>query len=325
MLVLSAEDVTVCLSMETAIEGMHRAYAACTSGDAEMPQRTVIPLDASPNLAIFMPVHIKGSSEVVLKSVMFSPNNERLGLPAIQATVQVFDTATGTPVALIEGSELTAIRTAAGGGASMELLARKESHSLAMLGSGTQARAGIEAACCARDIEVIRLFSPTYGNAQRLADRLSEKDWCPEIHVVGSSREAVSDADIIWTATTSMSPTFPNESVKPGTHIVGVGSFQTSMVEIPPTLLGRGTVFVDHTDACWAEAGEVIAARSEGLIRSEDVRELGEVVLGHHQGRSSDDEITIFKSVGIACQDAVASSLVVAAAKRLHIGTTIDI
>ena len=95
MLVLSAEDVTVCLSMETAIEGMHHAYAACTSGDAEMPLRTVIPLSASPNLAIFMPVHIKDSSEVALKSVMFSPNNERLGLPAIQATVQVFDAATG--------------------------------------------------------------------------------------------------------------------------------------------------------------------------------------------------------------------------------------
>jgi ornithine cyclodeaminase/alanine dehydrogenase-like protein (mu-crystallin family) len=96
------------------------------------------------------------------------------------------------------------------------------------------------------------------------------------------------------------------------------------MVEIPPTLLARASVFVDHTDACWAEAGEVIVARSEGLIRSEDVRELGEVVLGVHQGRSNQDEVTIFKSVGIACQDAVASSLVVAAAKRLGVGTTID-
>lgn len=325
MLILSAEDVAMCLPMKTAIEGMHRAYAACTSGDAEMPQRTVIPLGAASDLAIFMPVHIKGSSEVALKSVTFLPNNERLGLPVIQAMVQVFDASTGSPVALIHGGQLTAIRTAAGGGASMELLAREESRSLAMLGSGTQARAGIEAACCARDIEVVQLFSPTDGNAQRLADRLREEDWCPEIRVVASPREAVLDADVIWTATTSLSPTFPREYVKPGTHIVGVGSFQASMVEIDPVLLGSASVFVDHTDACWAEAGEVIVARSEGLIQSKDVRELGEVVLGHHRGRSNQHEVTVFKSVGIACQDAVASSLAVAAAKRLHIGATMEI
>ncbi len=325
MLVLSAQDVAASLPMKGAIEGMHRAYAACTNGDAEMPQRTVISLGAASNLAIFMPAHITGSSEVSLKSVTFSPNNEQLGLPVVQAMVQVFDVSTGTPVALIDGGELTAIRTAAGGGASMELLAREESRSLAMLGSGTQARAGIEAACCARDIEVVRLFSPTKGNAQRLADQLQQNNWCPEIHVVDNPHQAVLDADVIWTATTSVSPTFSGESVKPGAHIVGVGSFQPSMIEIDPVLLGSASIFVDETEACWAEAGEIIAARAEGRIQSAQVRELGEVVLGRHAGRSSQTELTVFKSVGVASQDAVASSLVLEAATRLHLGTRVNI
>ena len=325
MLVLSAEDVTKCLPMKAAIAGMHHAYAACTNGDADMPQRTVMQLGATSNLAIFMPVHIKGFSELALKSVTFSPNNEQLALPVIQAIVQVFDASTGTPVALIDGRQLTAIRTAAGGGASVELLAREESRSLAMLGSGVQARAGIEAACCAREIEVVRLFSPTKGNAQRLAGLLSEKEWCPDIQVVENPDDAVSDADIVWTATTATSPTFSRESVKAGAHIVGIGSFQPSMVEIDPALLGSASIFIDDTEACWAEAGEVIAARDDGLIQVADVTELGEVVLGRHPGRSSQNELTVFKSVGVACQDAVASSSVLEAAQRLGLGTTVDI
>ena len=236
MLILTGSEIDQCLPMADAITGMKQAFAAASSGAADMPNRTVIPVGDDSDLAIFMPAHIKDSSTASVKSLTFLPDNENYGLPIIQAVVLVFDVSTGSPVALMDGSRLTAIRTAAGGGASVDLLARKDSASLAMLGSGIQARAGIEAACAVRDISSVRLYSPTPGNAQKLADDLFETRWCPEIQVVSDPDQAVGDADIVWTATTSSTPTFSRASVAPGTHIVGIGSFQPSMIEIEPSI-----------------------------------------------------------------------------------------
>ncbi|MEC7827285.1 MAG: ornithine cyclodeaminase family protein [Actinomycetota bacterium] len=325
MLILSGHEIDQCLPMADAISGMKQAFAASSAGSAEMPNRSVIPVGDDSDLAIFMPAHIKDSSTVSVKSLTFLPDNESSGLPIIQAVVLIFDVSTGSPVALMDGSRLTAIRTAAGGGASVDLLARKDSTSLAMLGSGKQARAGIEAACAVRDINSIRLYSPTPGNAQKLADDLFEAKWCPEIDVVADPDEAVVDADIVWTATTSSTPTFSQASVAPGTHIVGIGSFQPSMIEIEPSILNLASIFIDQSEACWSEAGEIISARAQGLLNVDEVVEVGEIVLGLHPGRVDDEEITVFKSVGIAAQDAVASSIALDTAKSQGVGTTVSI
>ena len=165
----------------------------------------------------------------------------------------------------------------------------------------------------------------TPGNAQKLADDLFETQWCPEIHVVSDPDQAVRDADIVWTATTSSTPTFSRASVALGTHIVGIGSFQPSMIEIEPSILTSASVFIDQSDACWSEAGEIISARAQGLLDVEQVIELGEVVLELHPGRTNDEEVTVFKSVGIAAQDAVASSIALDAAINRGIGTTVSI
>ncbi|MBM36347.1 MAG: ornithine cyclodeaminase [Acidimicrobiaceae bacterium] len=324
MLILSGHDIDECLPMEVAIAAMREAFAAVSSNDIEMPERVSIPLGDGSKLALFMPAYVKNSSSVSVKSVTFIPDNGSRGLPSVQSIVQVFDSLTGSPVALIDGSRLTAIRTAAAGGASVQLLARANSHSLAMLGSGTQARAGIEAACNARDIQSIRLFSPTEANARKLADDLSRHEWCPAVRVTSDPDEAVRGADIVWTATTSSVPTFSETSIIPGTHIVGVGSFQPSMIEISPSLFKSASIFVDQVDACWSEAGEVIAARAAGFIDPDDVHELGAVELGDHPGRDHDDEVTIFKSVGIAIQDAVASTIALDAARSRGVGVTVS-
>ena len=325
MLILTGSEIDQCLPMADAITGMKQAFAAASSGAADMPNRTVIPVGDDSDLVIFMPAHIKDSSTASVKSLTFLPDNENYGLPIIQAVVLVFDVSTGSPVALMEGARLTAIRTAAGGGASVDLLARKDSASLAMLGSGIQARAGIEAACAVRDISSVRLYSPTPGNAQKRADDLFETQWCPEIQVVSDPDQAVGDADIVWTATTSSTPTFSRASVAPGTHIVGIGSFQPSMIEIEPSIFTSASVFIDQSDACWSEAGEIISALAQGLLDVEQVIELGEIVLELHPGRINDEEITVFKSVGIAAQDAVASSIALDTAIDRGIGTTVSI
>ena len=325
MLILSGHEIDQCLPMAAAINGMKQAFAASTAGEGELPNRTIVALGDTSDLAIFMPSHMKNLSRTSIKSLTFLPENGRKGLPVVHAVVVVFDSVSGSPLALIEGSRLTAIRTAAGGGASVDLLARKDSVSLAMLGSGTQAKAGIEAACAVREIKLVRLYSPTPGNAEALADELSQASWCPEIRVVADPDEAVRTADIIWTATTSLTPTFSAASVAPGAHIVGIGSFQPSMVEIEPSILNKGTVFVDQMEASWSEAGEMIAARSQGLLDFEEVTELGEIVLGLHPGRADDHEITVFKSVGIAAQDAMASSIALDAAEIHGLGTTVQL
>ena len=325
MLILSGYEIDQCLPMADAITGMKEAFAASSAGTAEMPNRTVIPIGKDSDLAIFMPAHIKDSSTASVKSLTFLPDNESCDLPIIQAVVLVFDVSTGSPVALMDGSRLTAIRTAAGGGASVDLLARKDSTSLAMLGSGKQARAGIEAACAVRDIKSIRLYSPTPGNAQKLADDLFKAKWCPGIQVVNNPDQAVGGADIVWTATTSSTPTFSQASVAPGTHIVGIGSFQPSMIEIEPSILNLASIFIDQSEACWSEAGEIISARAQGLVDVDEVVELGEIILGLHPGRANDEEITVFKSVGIAAQDAVASSIALDTAKTQGVGTTVSI
>ena len=325
MLILSGQDVDECLPIGAAVAGMREAFAAVSANRVELPERTLITLGDGSQLALFMPAYVKNSSFVTVKSVTVFPENESHGLPSVQSIVQVLDASTGSPVALIDGTRLTAIRTAAGGAASVELLAREESSSLAMIGSGTQARAGIKAACHVRAIDVIRLFSRNEGNARQLADEFSRYDWCPRIQVTTDPDEATRDADIVWTATNSYIPTFSETSIAPGTHIVGVGSFQPSMVEIPPFLFKTASIFVDQIEACWSEAGEVITARAEGHINSEDVFELGEVQLGNHPGRRSDQQVTIFKSVGIAIQDAIASSIAVDAARTRGVGTMVSL
>ena len=325
MLILSGQDVDECLSMGAAVAGMHDAFAAVTADRVELPNRTLISLGNSSQLALFMPAYVRNSPFVTLKSVTVTPENESRGLPSVQSVVQVLDASNGSPVALIDGTRLTAIRTAAGGAASVELLARKDSRSLAMLGSGIQARAGIEAVCHVRDIESIRLFSRSEDNARRLAQDFAQHEWCPTIDVTTDPNEATRNADIVWTATNSSTPTFSETSIAPGTHIVGVGSFQPSMIEISPLLFKSASIFVDQIEACWSEAGEVIAARAGGLIDTEDVRELGEIELGDHPGRKNDQELTIFKSVGIAIQDAIASSIAVEAALARGVGMMVSL
>tara|TARA_Y100000746_G_scaffold216988_1_gene212375 strand:+ start:2927 stop:3904 length:978 start_codon:yes stop_codon:yes gene_type:complete len=321
MLILSAQDVDTCLPMKTAIEGMRHAFAASSAGELQMPDRSSVTLNSPSSLALFMPAHIKDSPIVSVKTVTVVPTNRVASLPIVQSVVVAFDASTGSPVALLDGSRLTAIRTAAGGGVSVDLLSRQDSTTLAVMGSGTQAKAGIEAVCSVRNISKIQVFSPTQENAEKLVEEASRTRWCPSIEVVADPDTAVRNADIVWTATDSAEPTFSRESLQHGTHVVGIGSFQPSMIEIEPSLFTSASIFVDQLDACWAEAGEVIAARSQGLISPNDVEELGNVILGRTQGRTSSDEITIFKSVGIAAQDAVASQLALSAAKELGVGT----
>ncbi len=321
MLILSADDVRRALPMASAIEAMKSAYLAVSTGGATMPPRTALSVGSHNEIALFMPAHIASIGALTVKAATVFPRNVSEGRPVIQGAVQVLDDQTGEIVGLLEGSSLTGIRTAAGGGASVDALARADSTVLAMIGTGIQARTGVEAVCAVREISEIRAYGRNRENLMQFCTDIA--GFADRIVASDSPSAAVRDADIVYTATTSATPTFPGADIGPGTHIVGVGSFKPSMIEMDQATIAQATVFVDQTEACWDEAGELIAARSAGIL--DQVIELGSVLDGTHPGRTSDAEITLFKSVGLAAQDAAAAHQAFVSAQAMGLGTEIDL
>ena len=325
--ILSSADVRQALPMKAAIEGMKQAFAQLTAGTADVPLRTRLPIPNQDGVAIFMPAYAAQSNALAVKIVSVFPHNSerKPSLPMIHAAVLVLDEATGRPVAMLEGATLTAIRTGAGGGASADLLARPDSHILGLLGAGVQARAGLEAVCTVRPIELVRVYSTNRAHVQALVDEMAGRGPVPRhIEVVDSPRAAVQGADIVYTATTSAVPTFDGRDLAPGAHVIGVGSYTPTMQEVDVTTIKQALVVVDSRQSAWAEAGELIMARDQGAIRESHIHaELGEIVLGQKHGRLFREQITFFKSVGVAVQDAVAASMALRTAETLGLGTAV--
>ena len=328
MLLLTAEDVRKALPMNEAIEAMKNAYAALSSGTAIVPLRTRLPIPQSEALSLFMPafVHSQEGDALAIKVVSLFPTNPARGLAYIQAAVLAFDPETGRAIALLEGSSLTAIRTGAAGGAAIDLLARPESKIAAIFGAGAQGRTQLEAACTARQIESAFIFDGNAAKAEAFAAEMKGKGLItPDIRVAPSAREAIENADIICTATTSSKPVFDDKDIKPGTHISAVGSYTPDMQEVPAETLLRAKIFVDSRSASLEEAGDLIQPMQAGFFDETHIcGELGEVVLGQLPGRGSQEEITYFKSVGIAVQDAMAAQVALSNARKMNIGTEVD-
>lgn len=326
MLVLNADEVRYCLPMRETIEAMKQAYAALSAGKAVVPLRLRLPVERNGGLSLFMPAFVDGAEAQALavKVVSLFDRNPARGLDFIQAAVLMLNPLTGAIEALLEGSSLTAIRTGAGAGAATDLLARKEAKTLAIFGAGKQARTQLEAACTVRRIKTVWVYDLNTLQAQELIADLAGKDPVPNnLRLAGSPNEAVQNADIISTATTSPSPVFPDSSVKPGTHINAIGAYTPQTAEVPEETVARARVFVDSLSACKAEAGEIVQPLAKGLIHEEEIGELGKLINGQAQGRTSDEQVTLFKSVGVAVQDAFAGQLALTNARKLGIGTEV--
>lgn len=325
MLILNAAEVSKALPMSEAIEAMKNAYAALSSGTAIVPLRTRLSIPGSEALSLFMPAYVRSADDqaLAIKVVSLFPGNLARGLAYIQAAVLVFDPETGRALALLEGSSLTAIRTGAAGGAAIDLLARKESKIVAIFGAGTQGRTQLEAACSARKIETAFIFDADTEKARTFADEMEVL--IKDIRVAQSAKEAIEHADIICTATTSTKPVFDDRDLRAGTHISAVGSYTPEMQEVPAETLQRARIFVDARAAVLEEAGDIIQPLRAGLFDKTHIcGELGEVVLGRIPGRGSDEEITYFKSVGVAVQDAMAAQLALTNARKMNIGKEVE-
>lgn len=324
LIILSAADVYRVLPMNKAIEAMRSAFGQLSASQADVPLR--LRLETDRGLLLFMPAFLKQSREIGFKLVSLWAGNPARGLPAVVAVAMVVDPDTGLPRALLNGEALTALRTGAAGGLAAELLARPDAQVVAVFGSGVQARAQLEAVRVVRQVTEARIFGISPASVEAFAREVAASAGAPQVIMAGSPQEAVAGADIIITATTSLRPVFDGRDLAPGAHITGIGSYAPHMQEVDETAVQRAKIVVDSLHACLAEAGDLIIPLEKNLISKLDIHaELGQIVNGERPGRESPEEITFFKSVGVAVQDAAAANEIVRAAEAQGLGTVVEL
>ncbi|HLW94250.1 MAG TPA: ornithine cyclodeaminase family protein [Solirubrobacteraceae bacterium] len=317
-IILGEEEVVRHLPMGECIEAMAAVLAALARKEAEMPLRSVLRAEGSSGFFGMMPAYRGGSDPAYsIKAVCIFPGNPSRGLDSHQGVVVLFDGETGVPSAVLNASAVTAIRTAAVTALATRLLAREDARTLAILGSGVQARAHVEALMHARPFQTVRIFSPTTEHANALAEAAAETQ-STTFEVAPDARSAVEGADVVVTATSSREPVLERDWLAPGTHVNAIGASVPSAREIDTATVAAAELFTDSRVSISNEAGEFRLAIEEGSIAGlEHVRaELGEVLVGTHPGRSEAEAITLFRSLGLGVEDLAAAELALANARR---------
>lgn len=318
-LLLTEADVAAVLSMDDLIEAMASALRRFSAGGAVQPVRTVIPVDGGHAFFASMPALARDPDALGAKLVTVFGSNAARGLPSHLASIVLLDPETGALVALLDGRYITEARTGAVSAVSSRLLARPEASSLAIIGSGVQARSHLDALSRVHRLRQVRVWSPDAGRRRRFADEMTPRAPC-EVRAVERAGEAVAGADLIVLATSSPSPVLESGWVRPGAHVMSVGACRPTQREIDPALTARARVFVDSRAAALVESGDVLLGIGEGRFGPDHiVAEIGELVAGA-PGRRDEREITIFKSLGLAVEDVTAADLAYRRASERGIG-----
>ena len=323
LLHLSHADVRRALPMADAIEATQAAFLQLSDGRVTMPARVSMEIPEANGVVLIMPCYAAGTHRVSLKLLTQFADNACLGLPLIQAVVLLADAVNGRLLAFMDGSAITALRTGAASGVATRLLAPPRADTVAIFGAGVQARTQLEAVCTVRQIKQVRVFDCRRAAAEIFAEDMSARLGIPVL-VASSAAEALAGAQVVCTATTATTPVFEDQDLAAGVHINAVGAWRPQTAEIPPETVCRARVFVDHRVAALEEAGDLLMPLREGRITAEHVRaELGEVIANRAAGRRTTNEVTLFKSVGLAVQDLFAAARALENARRLRIGTAL--
>ena len=310
MLVLSDADVERLLSMSEAIDVVEKAFGECAKGAALMPPRSTMMLDRFGGSISLMPSYLEETGVLATKIISIYPRNPERGLPTTVAWIVVNDPETGMIEALLDGTYLTAVRTGAVTGVAARYLAPKDSRVAAIIGCGAQGKTQAWAVAEICDLETIRLFDISRDRMRRFADEMSPKLGV-DITPSDSGEEAVRDADIIITATTSKTPVVRRKWLGDRVHVSAIGSFYPDHRELDTDIIRESKLVVDSREAVMEEAGDILIPMDEGAITEDHIyAELGDLVLGRKEGRTDDDGLTVFKSVGLAIQDSSVASLV---------------
>lgn len=322
--ILARSVIERAITMKEAIELMRDGFIALSEGRVNVPIRLNMPLDEHDGRTLFMPVYGPDYGQVGLKVVAVHPDNTKRNLPFIHAVVMVIDADTGEPLAFMDGEYITALRTGAGAGLATDLLAAPEASVLGIFGCGVQARTQLEAICAVRPIETVYVFGRSVDRAKSFAQEAQERFSVRA--VVADDPALLLECEVICTATTSLTPVFKSEHVRPGCHINGIGSYRPDMSEIPQDTVAQAKVVVDQREACLSEAGDLLLPIAAGRITEDHIyAELGRIASGAVEGRTNPSEITFFKSVGNAVQDLVVASRLTAVAKAHDLGVEVEL
>lgn len=318
MLILGHDDVLAALSPEECADAMAAVLAAHARGEALMPLRSMVPFEGAAGFIATMPAWRGGSDPVFsLKSLVIAPGNPARGLDTHQGTVTLFDGETGEPRAILDASAVTSVRTAAVSAVATRTLARPDSRVLTILGAGVQGRSHLTALTSLRDFDEVRVYARSPEHARALADGRAV--------VASSAEEAVRGADVVVLATSSAEPVIHRDWLSPGAHVNAIGASVPSSRELDVETVAACALFCDSRESLRNEAGEFRLAVEQGAIAGEEhVRgELGEVLAGLAPGRTGPEELTVFRSLGLAVEDLAAAERAVSRARALGLGTEV--
>ena len=330
ILILKESDISSMISMSDIIEADKEALSIYSSQKSNIPLRSNLDIPEYKGQCLFMNGYAAPAKALGVKIVSVYPENINKNLTSVPATMVLVDAETGVVNSLIDGTYLTRLRTGAISGLATDILARKDSKIFALFGTGGQAVTQLEAVLTVRNIEEVRVYDLFKERAKEFAKKMSEKfskKFNVKIIAAESSDEAVKNADIITTVTTSKKPVFDANKVKKNVHINGVGSYTPEMQEIPGDILVKANkIFVDTRDGAINESGDLINPIKNGLIKKEKINgELGEVINGVMKGRENDEEMTFFKTTGSAVLDLVAAQKIYEIAKKRNVGQMVDL
>jgi ornithine cyclodeaminase len=328
MLALTKKDIIDAFSMKDAIEAVKLAFSMYSSEKSIVPLRTNINVPPVQGQTLFMPAYCEDMNSLGIKIVSIFPKNAEKNKSVVPATMILLDASTGEVCCLLDGTYLTQLRTGAATGAACDLLARKSATNGALIGTGGQASAQLEAMLTSRPLEVLKIAGSNYNKTIAFAEDMKKLygHLGTKFIAVAHPNEAVAQADIITVVTSSKTPVFDGTLVKKGALINGVGSYTPYMQEIDEiAICNSNSIFVDSMEAIFAEAGDLLIPIEKGLIGKEKISgELGEVLSGKLKGRTNEDEIIIFKTVGIAIQDIITADAIYKRARSLGIGNEIQ-
>ena len=325
MRLLSEKQVQGLIDVAELIAVLKQAHIQYSTGKAVMPVRLVVPLPQIQGRITSMPGFLNEDKALGMKVVTYFQNNPQHNLPAILATIMLFSAETGKMIAVMDGGYITAIRTACASALATQALANPETPTLGILGAGVQARAHIQALAQVRKFSKIKIYSPSATSAASIKNDV-EKEAGVAIEVARSAEEVVRASDLLVTVTTAKEPIVKADWFKPGVHINAVGSHRPDLREIDGATLARAKVVVDSKEAILTECGDILLALKEQTITEAHIHgEIGEILAGAKPGRTSADEITLYKSVGIAIQDVATAQLVYRKALAQNVGTNVEI
>ena len=326
ILILDSEQIRELLPMRDCIELMADALSSLARGEVFQPLRTIIRPPEARGLLGLMPAYRTGDHAAFgMKAICVFPGNPGIGKDAHQGAVMLFSRETGEMIALMNASEITAIRTAAVSAVATRLLSREDAHELAIIGAGVQARTHLAALDAVREITQARVACRNIEHAQELVREMQPRFTFP-IEPVKVNEEAVRSADLIVTATSSQEPVINKDWISPGAHINAIGTHSPNSREIDSATMAAARIFVDRCESALNEAGDYLLAAKEGLINADSILgEIGELLIGTKQGRNSVDEITLFKSLGLAIEDVACAEYLYQKALSQSFGTWVNL